>query len=443
MNEFLKTVQRNTQVGVPLLIQSIIFNIMFYCDSFLLGFVGEKEVSAVSAGAQILWLFEALIACPAYVCGALVGRLEGAKRHSEVRTVIVRGFIVTGMISVLSGLAIIIASPAICSAIIRDTGTATMMTTYVRWGTLSYTISTLGTVSEYTLQNMKKQKIVMCTYAAEFITKICVSLSLLFFLRLGIIAIVLGIILSKILRFTILSISLTVISAESEFTHGTSLDYSWKEYIKQCIPLGTSILIWNISTIFISAAFGKMDIAAYTAYALLNNAVYIILIPTESYSKTLSVLVARLFGASSRLSSIYISSRFRLMRYSALLISISSVIIAYLYTLIMPIIQPAISSTVWSNLHTIIPPFLAYIFCKSLTDALTEGFLRPVFDNKFLLTIELIALPCTIGVFTFLPISLVNGFWTLYILELFRLALVIAREIMWNKRGFPSMKSGD
>lgn len=243
MNEFLKTVQRNTQVGVPLLIQSIIFNIMFYCDSFLLGFVGEKEVSAVSAGAQILWLFEALIACPAYVCGALVGRLEGAKRHSEVRTVIVRGFIVTGMISVLSGLAIIIASPAICSAIIRDTGTATMMTTYVRWGTLSYTISTLGTVSEYTLQNMKKQKIVMCTYAAEFITKICVSLSLLFFLRLGIIAIVLGIILSKILRFTILSISLTVISAESEFTHGTSLDYSWKEYIKQCIPLGTSILI--------------------------------------------------------------------------------------------------------------------------------------------------------------------------------------------------------
>ena len=46
--------------------------------------------------------------------------------------------------------------------------------------------------------------------------------------------------------------------------------------------------------------------------------------------------------------------------------------------------QPGISTRVWSQVHAIVLPFLGYIACKSITDSITEGFLRPVLDNAFL-----------------------------------------------------------
>lgn len=141
------------------------------------------------------------------------------------------------------------------------------------------------------------------------------------------------------------------------------------------MPLGLSVLLWNISTINISSSFGRLDISAY---ASLNNAVYIILIPTEAYTK---------------------------MR---------------------------------SQVHVIFLPFLGYIACKSITDSINEGFLRPVLDNAFLFLVEFPALPCTIVVFYVLSISLLDGFWYLFGLELFRMLLVCVREADWIRKGLPN-----
>lgn len=438
MNNLIKTCLRNAAIGVPLLFQSVLFNVMFYCDSFMLGFVGEHEVSAVSAGSQIIWLYEALIACPSYVCGNIVGRLEGANRRSEVRTAISRCFALTSFLLLIVGTGLFSASSIISSTMINNSSASDMMCLYVRCATIAYAISTLGTVAEYALQNMKQQKTVLAIYICEFSLKLSASIFFLFFMHLGIVAIILGMLLSKTLRTLMLFFALFHKMHSSIFTKAHSYEYSWKSYIKQCIPLGFSVLLWNISTIIISASFGKLDISEYTAYALLNNAVYIILIPTEAYTKSLAILVARLIGASSRLHIEYIRSRLQIMRHANILIGIVSAGIAYIYINIIPLMQPGISTNVWHEVHTIVLPFLGYILCKSITDTITEGFLRPVFDNAFLFLVEAAALPFTIIIFSVVHISLLSGFWYLLGLEILRLLLVCGKETVWIRKGLPN-----
>ena len=437
MSDTIKTCLRNAAIGVPLLFQSILFNVMFYCDSFLLGFVGEHEVSAVSAGSQVIWLYEALITCPAYVCGTIVGRLEGAGRRSEIRTAISRCFAFTGALVLIVGSGLFMTSQTVSFAMIHNPDAADMMTTYVRWATVAFAISTLGTVAEYALQNMKEQRKVLSIYICEFAIKLSASVFFLFCMHLGIFAIILGMLLSKIARVVMLLFTLLHKMRGSVSGRGCAYEYSWKSYTKQCVPLGLSVLLWNISTIIISSSFGRLDISAYTAYALLNNAVYIILIPTEAYTKSLAVLVARLIGASSGLSPEYVHSRLQVMRSANVMIGVISVCISYIYISVIPLMQPGISTRVWSQVHVIVLPFLGYIACKSITDSITEGFLRPVLDNAFLFLVEFLALPCTIIVFYVLSISLLDGFWYLFGLELFRMVLVCIREAVWIRSGLP------
>ena len=67
-------------------------------------------------------------------------------------------------------------------------------------------------------------------------------------------------------------------------------------------------------------------------------------------------------------------------------------------------LQSGISTRVWSPVHAIILLFLGCIAGKSITDSITEGFLRPVLDNAFLFLVEFLALPCTIVVFYLLSV---------------------------------------
>ena len=78
---------------------------------------------------------------------------------------------------------------------IHNSDAANMMTTYVRWATVAFGISTLGTVAEYALQNMKEQRKVLSIYICEFAIKLSASVFFLFYMHLGIFAIILGILL--------------------------------------------------------------------------------------------------------------------------------------------------------------------------------------------------------------------------------------------------------
>ena len=109
----------------------------------------------------------------------------------------------------------------------------------------------------------------------------------------------------------------------------------------------------------------------------------------------------------------------------------------------MPLLQSGISTRVWSPVHAIILLFLGCIAGKSITDSIAECFLRPVLDNAFLFLVEFLALPCTIVVFYVLSISLLDGFWYLFGLELFRMLLVCAREAVWVRKGLPNATKDD
>ena len=78
--------------------------------------------------------------------------------------------------------------------------------------------------------------------------------------------------------------------------------------------------------------------------------------------------------------------------------------------------------------------------CGDFPSPYTLGSTRKYWTRNsptFLFLVEFLALPCTIVVFCVLSISLLDGFWYLFGLELFRMVLVCSREAVWIRRGLP------
>ncbi|MEU4454766.1 MATE family efflux transporter [Nocardioides sp. NPDC023903] len=430
MGDVLERVKFHRGVGVPLLWQSAVFNAMFYVDSFVLGFVGPREVAAVSAGAQVAWLYEAFIACAAYVGGTLVGRLAGAGREPETRAVVHHGYVATAVLAAAIGIPSFVLANQIAGLMIADAATADLMASYLRWSIAAYTLSTFGMVVETALQNLKEQRFVLHVYAAEFTLKLVVTLVLVFGFGLGLAGVVASLLAAKALRLVLL-----LHGARTRLPRlrasGRPADYGWSVFATQAAPLALSVLIWNVSTLVISSGFGQLPIEQYAAYSVLNNAMYLLLIPTEAYTKTVAILVARLLGSPLGRDQRALSDRLRDVTLAGVVLALATAVASAVYALLLPLVQPSLGGAVQDTLLDLAVPFACLVFTKSVTDSLTEGVLRPTFKNRFLLWVEVAALPVTVVIFHIGDIDVVSGFWYLVLLEGLRMALVFGRQRHW------------
>lgn len=419
---------RQRSLGWPLLIQSAVFNVMFFIDSFTLGFVDERQLAAVAAAAQVLWLFESLVTSVSFASGALIGRLAGSGQDSHIRSVLGSSLRLSWIIAVCFGVVGFALAPFVSGLILSDQTTADLMASYLRIGFVAYALSAVSMVFETALQALREQRLVLSSYVVELCVKVIANILFVFVLGLDIWGVAASLVLAKATRFVILLL------LERRHLPGPSRSATVPSHsrrlLTQSLPIAGSVIVWNVSTLLIASGFGNLGTVDFAAYSVLNSAMYLLLIPMEAASKSLNVLSTRLTGALEG-KGVRLATRLTDAVVGVLIIAILLGGISAVYALLIGLLQPALSVDTRAAVTAIVAIFALQVVVKAATDGLTEGVLRPGFKNAFLFWLEVAALPFTFIAFHVAPVSLSSGFLYIAALEAFRLILVLARCLLW------------
>lgn len=420
--EVLRKASRHGSLYLVILAQSAIFNVLFYVDSYFMGFVGDSSLSALSAATQVTWLYEALITCVAAAMGLIINRHYGQGLKSSIRV----DFSVGLYVSIVAALALLVAAELLQDVVtefmVADSGVGEEMGSYLQIALPGHTVGAIAMVYEVVLQSTGRGKIVLYSYALELVAKIFFNAFFVFVLGSGVTGVAISLLIAKVMR-----LGFFMAYYRDGYTRPSKLVLGDVRAIgREALPLGTSVLLWNASTVVVSSGFGHLDVASFTAYSLLGNALYLLLIPVEAFTKTAAILVGRLLGRSA-LDDSDTRVRIRQCLLTGQVITVASVVAACGYMLATPVIHPALSEDAYSRVTSISMIFGLYVLTKCLTDMVSEGVLRAGLDNRFLAMVELICLPFTWMIFHYLNYDLVYGYSYVLLLEAVRAAAVFWR----------------
>ena len=404
---------------------------MFFIDSFTLGFVDERQLAAVAAAAQVLWLFESLVTSVSFASGALIGRLAGSGQDTQIRSVLRSSLRLSWIIAVSFGLIGFALAPFVSSLILNDQATANLMASYLRIGFAAYGLSAVSMVYETALQALREQRLVLSSYIVELCVKGLANIVLVFGLRLDIWGVAASLVLAKATRFVILLL------LERRHLPGPPRSQSGTSHSRllmtQSLPIAGSVIVWNVSTLLIASGFGNLGTVDFAAYSVLNSAMYLLLIPMEAASKSLNVLSTRLTG-SLKGKGAHLATRLTDAVVGVLVLAALLGVVSASYALMVGFLQPALSEGTRAAIGAIVLIFALQVIVKAATDGLTEGVLRPGLKNTFLFWVEVAALPFTFLAFHVAPVSLSSGFLYIAALEAFRLSLVVMRCLLWIRK---------
>lgn len=297
--------KRITDLAVPLIINNILFTLMGFVDSLMVGQLGEATISAVGNAAQVQLFLFLLFAAIGQGGSILVAQSFGAKNEVQLRavssTIIASGF----LIGLLVALATWFGGEAFLWALTlgKSPEVVTLGTTYLQIVALSYVFLVPGNMVSSVLRSVGDTKTPVKIAVVANILNVVGNAVLIFglgpFPALGYQGSAIATLIAQSLQGLALLWFVTSAASPRRFR--------WRELVhvdgptlKKIIVLGYPMSVdgfyWQGARIAFTLIFNAIGSHAYAAYTIVRNLKGMATLPTQGLQSATMILVGQALG---------------------------------------------------------------------------------------------------------------------------------------------------
>jgi len=297
--------KRLTGLAIPLILNNVLFTLMGFVDSLMVGQLGESTISAVGNAAQVQLFLFLLFAAIGQGGSILVAQSFGAKNEVQLRsvssTIVASGF----LIGILVGLATWFGGEAFLWMLTlgRSPEVVALGTTYLQIVSFSYVLLVPGNMVASVLRSVGDTKTPVKIAVAANLLNVVGNAVLIFglgpFPALGYRGSAIATLVAQSLQGLALLWFLT--SARSP------LKFRWSELfriegatLRKIIVLGYPMSIdgfyWQGARIAYTLIFNAIGSHAYAAYTIVRNLKGMATLPTQGLQSATMILVGQALG---------------------------------------------------------------------------------------------------------------------------------------------------
>lgn len=409
--------------------QCLLFNIMYFLNSYMMGQIDEYAVSAIGVGSQFLWVLQCIVQSSAYAVGLIISRMWGKRDIRQIRE-----FVVSTIIVVTVEFCIVLLVVYICMGRIVDFYTQNVLISnqvkkYLLWAIWELFFSGIAMVYESALQNTDQNKTVSKSYILELFINIITLVFLVKIVNMDVVGVAMASLITKVVK---------CVYVKQKYKFGYRISdckilSSSKIIVNISAPILIETLLWNAGSILVMGKVGRLTITDIAIYSVFNSSLYVLFVPIEAFSKAVKVYIGQLFGNSK---STYIKKEVNNLIYINQFIIMGTIVATVIFWKNIELFYSGISVDAINISNQLLGLIVIYIILKGENELISNGILMTGLDNSFKCFIEVLVLISMCLTFFVIKLDLFRMFSILVSMEFLRLIAFTLRMITnkWLKK---------
>ncbi len=262
---------------LPITVQNLLNSAVSFADVFMLGFVGQDALSAVSLANQYQFILTGFFFGIASGITILCSQYWGKKDlHTIQRVMGIAMKLGMGFTAIVALLALLLPKQ-LMMVYTNDEALISIGITYLRIIGISYFIMSFSTVYESTLRSVERAKMSTLIAGTALVLNVCLNAIFIFGLlgapKLGVLGVAVATLIARVVEFCLclsdfLSGKLLVFDANALFGRNRVL---FKDFLTYSLPALANDILWTLAFSSYSVIMGHINSDMVAANAIATN----------------------------------------------------------------------------------------------------------------------------------------------------------------------------
>ncbi|MGP1576307.1 MAG: MATE family efflux transporter [Treponema sp.] len=376
-------------ISVPIMLQNFINSFVNMLDTFMIGRLGEAEISAAGLGNQIFFLLNLLLFAIGSSASVFSGQFWGRKDIAGLKKTAGLCFIAAFVAGLLFTVCCLVYPAQIIGLYTTDTAVITLGAVYLRITALCFIPFSCSFVLISMLRSIEQVKIAVIVTVIALSCNAVFNLLLIFgyggFPRLGIQGAAIATVLSRFIELAVLAYIINKnnypiigkVSAMFGFDAAFVRNYS-----RIAAPVIVNEILWSFGITMHNKIFAGTGTAAYAAFTIMTAAAQLCNVVFIGMGNGAGVLIAKTIGEGMYKNAARYAKQ---LAYAAPVIAVG---VAVSCVLPLSLLLPAVfkvSAEVISIMHTLFFVLICFYPCRAFNMNMVVGVFRAGGDTRFCL----------------------------------------------------------
>lgn len=376
-------------IAVPIMLQNFVNSFVNMLDTFMIGRLGEAEISAAGLGNQIFFLLNLLLFAIGSSTSVFTGQFWGRKDTAGIKKTAGLCFIAAFIAGTVFTVLCLVYPSEIIGLYTDDPAVIALGAVYLRITALCFIPFSCSFVVISMLRSIEQVRIAVIVTLIALSCNAFLNALLIFgyagFPRLGIRGAAAATVISRFVELGVLAYSIKknkypIIGAFSEMLGFDALFV--RNYIRISAPVIVNEILWSFGITMHNKIFAGTSTAAYAAFTIMAAAAQLCNVVFIGMGNGAGVLIAKTIGESRHTDAARYA---RQLAYTAPLIAAG---VAVTCILPLALLLPAIfnvSDEVIHIMHTLFFVLICFYPCRALNMNMVVGVFRAGGDTRFCL----------------------------------------------------------
>ncbi len=370
---------------LPITIQNLLSSAVNFADVFMLGFVGQSSLSAVSLANQYQFILQGVFFGISSGITMLCSQYWGKKDLKSIQAVMGIALKIAVAFTAIVALCTLIIPKQLMLVYTNDMELVKIGISYLRIIGISYFIMSFSQVYESTLRSVERAKTSTCITTIALLLNILLNASFIFGLfglpKLGVIGVAVATLIARSVEFILCLADLLAgkifkLDFHILLGHHALL---FKDFLKYSLPALANDIIWTLAFTTYSIILGHLNSDVVAANAVVTNVRNLCTILCFGMSGGGSVLLGKTIG-ENRMKDAERDAR-RLCYITLLVSIITALVILAIRPLILHIFNLSDTATGYLSLMMFINTY--YIIGQAMNTLTIAGIFRAGGDSRF------------------------------------------------------------
>lgn len=260
----------------PIILQNLLSAAVGAADTFMLGFVGQGELAAVSLANQPQFVLSLFFMGLTSGTGIMMAQFLGKKDHKAVNYIFKLAFGLTAAVSAVFALLVISVPEAVMRIFTPDLQLVQIGSVYLRMVGGSYLLMSFSQVYLVTMKTFQKAKKSAVISIVTLLVNVGLNAVFIFGLlgcpKLGVVGVALATLIARLLEASVCAVDFVRTKVVTLRAPGDK--YIRKGYLQVTYPIMAQGLVWGGAMATFSAIMGRMGtdaVAANSIAAIIQN----------------------------------------------------------------------------------------------------------------------------------------------------------------------------
>lgn len=439
-NENKKFIKKLLKLGVPIVFQHFLYSLLNLVDSFMIGQLGESNITAVGIANQCFYLYVVILASIGSGGAIFTAQYWGAKNLFGLKKILTICLTLSFLVGVVFTTLIISSSKSVLELFSTDSNVINLGSKYLFIVGFSYIPTAITIIFSQLLKSTEKVKVPLFISFISMICNVGLNYILIFgkagFQPLGITGAAIGTLIARIIEMILILVYVYKGNCvfKLKVLEFLSFDLTLlKKYIKTSLPLVLSQTGWILATLTFNYVYSHMGTIAYASisiYASIEQLFFVIFLGISDAS---AVIIGNLIGENKIKK---VKSYSKKLMFVILLIGIVSGVTIYLSSDFLLNLYK-IGDVAYVNTIKILNIFSFVCIIKAFNQLMIMGLFTSGGDTKFafkadVLVIWLIGVPLAFIGWKIIKLPVYYLFLLVNMEEIIKFSICIKHLLTWK-----------